>query len=200
MTAGIGKVLDSLYRMDPIRRSATIWVLLQALLWTVFAIGYLANPGAWNGGPAAEPAAGGRLAMFMHIITNNLIVIALIAGGNLFVRFGSATPGLLVLLLQGITIGWIAGANGFAVPFPSPAAANLQYLRVGLWETTAYALACAVTLPKSLLVAPSFPAREWTTVRSLKELHFARTEKWLGLFALAALVGAAIVETFYLTR
>lgn len=71
-------------------------------------------------------------------------------------RFNTIIPGLLTLVLQAVTIGWLAGANGFEVPFSSITAANMQYLKIGLWETTAYALVCSVTLLKSLLIAVRF--------------------------------------------
>ena len=56
-------------------------------------------------------------------------------------------------------IGWLAGANGFEVPFINVTAANMQYLRIGLWETTAYSLVCGVTLTKSLLISETFPPK-----------------------------------------
>ena len=76
----------------------------------------------------------------------------------------------------------------------------MQYFRIGLWETSAYAVFCAVTLTKSLLVADSFPAREWTETHTLRSLRFSRTEKALALLAFLFLVGAALVEAFYLAR
>jgi hypothetical protein len=108
------------------------------------------------------------------------------------------TPGLLILIIQGATIGWVAGTNGFEVPFASLAAANMQYLRIGLWETSAYAIICALTLTKSLLVANSFPAKEWAEKHTLRSLRFSSTEKALGVLALLFLVGAALVEALYL--
>ena len=79
-------------------------------------------------------------------------MLLLIGAGNLLVRFGSVTPGLLVLLVQGAAIGWVAGTNSFEVPFASVAAANMQYLRIGLWETSAYAIFVQ-------LLSPNIPCR-----------------------------------------
>ncbi|HHV44903.1 MAG TPA: hypothetical protein GXX57_09610 [Firmicutes bacterium] len=133
-----------------------------------------------------------------YIVLRNAIVLLLIGAGNLFVRFGVVTPGLLVLVVQGATIGWVAGTNSFEVPFTSVAAANMQYLRIGLWETSAYAIFCAVTLTKSLLVADSFPAKEWAEKHTLRSLRFSGTEKALGLLAFLFLIGAALIEALYL--
>jgi hypothetical protein len=93
-------------------------------------------------------------------------------------------------------IGWLAGSNGFEVPFKTVTAANLQYLRIGLWETTAYVLACAVTLPKSLLIADTFPAKEWSQKRSLKDIKFSIDEIIITVLGAIILISAAIVETF----
>ncbi len=195
--------LSSLYLVGAVERTKKIWVLMQLVLWFFFAIGYLADPSAWIDVQTVDPssaAVGGWLTTFGYILARNAVVLALISIGNLFVRFGSVTPGLFVLVIQGATIGWVAGTNGFEVPFTSMTAANVQFLRVGLWETTAYAIICALTLTKSLLVASSFPAKEWTEVYSLKELRFSKAEKVLGLLATLSLVVAALVEALYLTR
>jgi uncharacterized membrane protein SpoIIM required for sporulation len=138
------------------------------------------------------------LSTFLFIAINNLIVCALIVAGNLFARFSLATPGLLVLLVQAIMIGWLAGSNGFEVPFLSVKAANIQFLKIGLWETTAYALACAVTLPKSLNISDTFPAKKWTQTRKLKDVKFNTAEIWVSVFAGGVLVIAAAIEAFVL--
>lgn len=72
----------------------------------------------------------------------------------------------------------------------------MQYFRIGLWETTAYALACAVTLPKSLNIAQTFPAKEWSQTRRLRDVSLSTVERGLLLLGGVVLVGAAIVETF----
>lgn len=118
--------------------------------------------------------------------------------GNIFVRFNIVTPGLVVLVVQAVMIGWLAGSNGFEVPFASITAANIQFLRIGLWETTAYALVGAVTLPKSLLVADKFPAKEWSQTRKLKDIKFSNAEICILLVGITVLLVAAIIETFAL--
>lgn len=114
-------------------------------------------------------------------------------------RFNIITPGLLVLVIQAVMIGWLAGSNGFEVPFANVKAANMQYLRIGLWETTAYALVCAVTLPKSLLIADTFPAKKWSQTRNLKDIDLSITETSILLLGAIGLLVAAIVETFSVT-
>jgi hypothetical protein len=148
MSKSIGRFFSGLYQVGAVKRTIIIWLLLQAVLWVFFVIGYLARPGAWQDVPAIAPASaavGGVASTLGYIVFRNAIVLLLIGAGNILVRFGSVTPGLLVLLVQGATIGWVAGTNGFEVPFPSIAAANLQYLRIGLWETSAYAVFCGLT-------------------------------------------------------
>lgn len=201
MGKAAGKWFAKLYDLEPLQRAVAVWLLFQLVLWLTFGVGYLLNPGAWVDVPPIPPsqaAVGGWLSTLMFIIVNNALVVLIIVAGNLFVRFGWVTPGLLALLIQGTAIGWLAGTNGFEAPFASVATANAQFLRVGLWETTAYALACAVTLPKSLLVSKTFPATEWAEVHKLKDLRFSAKEKLLGLSVIVSLLTAALVEAGYL--
>lgn len=203
MSKSIGRLFSGLYKVGAVRRTIIVWFLLQAVLWVFFAAGYLAKPGAWQDVPAVAPssaAVGGVASTMGYIVLRNCIVLLLIGAGNLLVRFGVVTPGLLVLIVQGAAIGWLAGTNGFEVPFPSVAAANMQYLRIGLWETSAYAVFCGLTLTKSLLVADSFPAKEWAEKHTLRSLRFSGAEKALAVLTLLLLVGAALVEALYLAR
>jgi hypothetical protein len=196
----ISKV-SSIYKMNVIKRSLIIWVSFQVVLWAIFFISYITHKEAWSNVIQVNPstaAVGGMLSTFLFIAINNLIVCALIVAGNLFARFSLATPGLLVLLVQAIMIGWLAGSNGFEVPFLSVKAANIQFLKIGLWETTAYALACAVTLPKSLNISDTFPAKKWTQTRKLKDVKFNTAEIWVSVFAGGVLVIAAAIEAFVL--
>jgi hypothetical protein len=202
MAQSLKQSFDRLYQMDAMQRTLVVWLAFQLILWLTFGIGYLLNQDAWIDVPAVPPssaAEGGWLGTLLYIVISNSIVLALIVGGNLFVRFGPVTPGMLVLLVQAVSIGWLAGTNGFEVPFTSVALANAQFLRVGLWETTAYAVGCALTLPKSLLIADGLFAREWTEQRKLKDLRFSSSEKGLALVIALTLIGAALVETIYLT-
>lgn len=160
--------IGSIYKLSAIKRSIIIFLGFQAIQWLIFGIAYISNKEAWLNVAEIEPitaAVGGWWSTLLYIIINNLIICILIIIGNLFVRFRFITPGLLVIAIQAVMIGWLAGSNGFEVPFKTVTAANLQYLRIGLWETTAYVLACAVTLPKSLLIADTFPAKEWSQKR-----------------------------------
>lgn len=203
MSRSLGRLISGLYQVGAVKRTIIIWLLLQSVLWMFFAIGYLAKPYSWENVQTVAPssaAVGGIAGTLGYILARNSIVLLLIGAGNLLVRFGSVTPGLLVLMIQGATIGWMAGTNGFEVPFSSVAAANMQYFRIGLWETSAYAVFCALTLTKSLLVANRFPATEWTEKHTLRSLKFTGIEKALGLLAFLFLVGAAMVEALYLTE
>lgn len=84
------------------------------ILWGAFGIAALMHPGAYFGveaSPATESMTGAPLFGFIVLMNGN--VILLIAGGNIFARFGQVTPGLVVLLVQGVQIGWLAGSKGF---------------------------------------------------------------------------------------
>lgn len=139
-------------------------------------------------------AVGGWWSTLFYIIISNLIICILIIIGNVFVRFSYITPGLLVIAIQAVMIGWLAGSNGFEIPFKTVADANIQYLRIGLWETTAYALICAVSLPKSLLTSETFPAKEWLQQRSFKDIKLSIDEIIITVLSAIMLISAAIIE------
>ncbi len=103
-----------------------------------------------------------------------------------------------MLLIQGVMIWWLGGSNGFEVPFVNIAAANMQYLKIGLWETTAYALVCAVTLNKSLHISDTFPAKKWSQTRKFQDIKLNHTEIIIIVLGSIALLCAAIAETFFL--
>ena len=52
----------------------------------------------------------------------------------------------------------------------------------------------AVTLPKSVNVAATFPAKQWTMTRRLKEIRFSRSEISIAALGVVSLIGAALVE------
>ena len=160
MSKSIGRLFSGLYRVGAMKRTIIVWLLLQAVLWVFLprVSGRLAA-GCTGSSASAPWLAGGQHDGLYR--AEKLHCTAAHGAGNLLVRFGVVTPGPLVLDRSGCAIGWLAGTNGFEVPFPSVAAANMQYLRIGLWETSAYAVFCGLTLTKSLLVADSFPAKEW---------------------------------------
>ncbi len=183
-----------LYRSNVIIRSLVLWLAFMIVQWGVFGVGLLTHPEAWVDVPAVARETGWNV--FFTIVSRNLILIGLIVIGNLFARFGPLTSGLVILAYQAIAIGWTAGTNGFAEPFPSVVAANAAFLRIGLWETTAYVLTCAATLTKSLNIADTFPPQTWAETRTLKTLDFNTMEIIVAAFGLLCLVGAALVEAF----
>lgn len=201
MQTGIAFKAKSLFKMGAFKRVIITWIIFQGVLWLVFGIIYYLNLDAWNMAPESVHGisnSDGCFRIFLGIIANNLILFLLIVIGNMFVRFGAVTPGLVILLIQGIMIGYVAGTNSFEIPFNSVVEANLQYLRVGLWETTAYALICGVTMTKSLYIADSFPAKQWTRVRTLRDIKFSITEKIFALISVLLLVIAAYIEAIYI--
>jgi hypothetical protein len=193
-------MLSQLYRLGAFKRTAVLWVAFMVMLWGSFGLARLANPGAFTGivgEPGADAMSG--IALFGFIVVMNSLVMLLIAGGNVFVRFGWVTPGLVVLIAQGLQIGWLAGSNGFEMPFATVEAANQAFLRIGLWETSAYALICGVTLTKSLNVSATFPPRTWIETHRLTDLRLHRSEAVLTATAVVMLVCAALSETFVLS-
>ena len=180
--------------MPVLWRTVFIWLGFMVVLWTIFAVGWVTHPQAWRNVILVEPQKGWQV--FGLILCNNFLLLALITLGNLFIRFGNVTPGLVILGIQATVIGWTAGTNGFIEPFQSVTAANTAFLYIGLWETTAYVVICAVTLSKSLLVSDTFPAKKWVKSTSIKELTFTRLEFGIALLGLFALIGAAAIEAF----
>ncbi len=194
--------INNIYEMGVLKRNVIIWAVFQIILWAVFGIAYSFNVNSWGNVSGTEYVAAnsdGLLKTFFIIIINNLILFSFIVLGNVFVRFHLFTPGLLILLLQGVMIGWVAGSNSFEFPFASVSQANIQYLKVGLWETTAYALACAVTLTKSLNIADTFPAKQWSKVRKIKEISLSVAEKRLFSIGILLLIISAYVEAVLIT-
>lgn len=194
--------MGQLYKLNIVHRTLLIWIVFQVLLWSVFFVGFLTHRAHWENNimlPPQMAAEGDFLSTLAYILMHNILICLLIVAGNLFVRFGWVTPGLAILLLQAINIGWLAGSNGFEVPFATVSTANIQYLRIGLWETTAYTIACAVTLPKSLLVAATFPAKKWESTRKWNELKWNKAEKWIAVLGGTVLLFAAVVEAWHLT-
>ncbi len=92
-----------------------IWVCFQLLLWSVFVLSYTLNKQAWINTVIIVSRDTGWMATLFYIIASNLVLCFLIAAGNIFVRFGPVTPGLVILIMQGVLIGWMA-VNGFKVP------------------------------------------------------------------------------------
>lgn len=185
-----------LYRSDVWLRTGLLWLAFMVTTWLVAGIAYLTHPQAWQNVPAVQPEKGWNV--FFFIIISNVLLCGLIVLGNLFVRFGAVTAGLLILFWQAVVIGWTAGTNGFAEPFPSFSAANTAFLLVGLWETTAYVLICAVTVTKSRLISEAFPAQGWSQQRRWADVSFSRAESFVIALSGALLVGAAAVEAFVL--
>ncbi len=190
--------MGSVLRMSVLGRSVWVWLVFKLVLWMTFGLSFLIHKKEWVDVAlvqASSAAEGGWASTLLFILASNLLICLLIAGGNIFVRFGSVSPGLVILLIQAVSIGWLAGSNGFEIPFESVRHANLQYLKVGFLETTAYALTCAVTLPKSLYVSKTFPAKKWAEIRRFKDLKFTQTELIFLFAGGIAITIAAIIET-----
>jgi len=186
--------MKRLLTMNVVARSLALWAAFMLVMGLVFALGWATHRDAWNTGVDVPRETGWPVLWF--ILGHNLLLIALIVAGNLFVRFGGVTPGLLVLAWQAVAIGWTAGTNGFMEPFPTVRAANEAFLRIGLWETTAYALICAVTLTQSLYVADTFPAKAWAETRRIRDLRFSSADILVAGTGLLSLLFAAVSEAF----
>jgi hypothetical protein len=187
--------LQNLLEKDVLSRIFILWLVSMPVLWLIFAVGAYTHQDAWVNVQAVEPQTGWNV--FWFILRNNFLILGLITLGNLFVRFGAVTPGLLILAIQIVTIGWTAGTNSFMEPFPSIEAANTAFVRIGLWEITTYISICAITLSKSLLVADTFPAKRWTKTTRLKDVTFTRAEVIASILSVFALVSVAYIEAFF---
>lgn len=187
-------MLETMYQKNVVSRALFIWLGFSAALWLIFGLAYFTHPQSWGSAVEIQPQTG--WGVFGMIVASNSLLLLLIIFGNLFVRFGVITPGLIILAIQAVMIGWTAGTNSFVEPFASVAQANAAFLRIGLWETSAYALLCAVTLPKSLLVSNTFPARQWAQQRTIKDLRFTKGERMIAAAGVLCLIGAAYVEAF----
>lgn len=197
----IKEIFNYLYSNNAIKRTIILWITVQLLLWLIFGISFFINEEAWVNVLEIEKGAaavGGFWSTFFYIISHNLLLVIFIVIGNLFVRFGKITPGLLILILQVIGIGWLAGSNSFEVLFTSVLMANIQYLKIGLWEITVYVIVCAVTLPKSLYIADSFPATKWQEVRKFSDILLNKKEIILLFISIILLIMAATIEAFFL--
>jgi len=187
-------MLETIYQKNVVSRTLIVWLGFSAALWLIFGLAYFTHPQAW--GSAVEVRRQTGLDVFRMIITSNSLLLLLIIAGNLFVRFGAVTPGLIILAIQAVIIGWTAGTNDFLDPFATVAQANAAFLRIGLWETTAYAVMCAVTMPKSLLVGDTFPARRWVKKKAFKDLCFTKSELVIAVASVLCLISAAYIEAF----
>lgn len=188
-----------LLTMGTYKRTATVWMGFMALLWGTFGLARLVHPGAYPG--VAEPVVTSPtgIGLFAYIAAMNGFIILMLVVGNLFVRFSWFTPGLIILILQAIAIGWTAGSNAFEVPFATVGDAHSAFLRVGLLETSAYAIVTAVTLTKSCLISSTFPPKEWAETRKLSEVPWSRSDLVMLTVALVMWLGAAVNETILLS-
>lgn len=186
--------MHRLLKLTVIKRSLLIWIIGILTTFIIFYIAAFTHPEVWTQFGFRSPQTGWPV--FFFIIFFNLLLIAFIVVGNIFVRFGSVTPGIVILFIQLIHIGWIAGTNSFMEPFASIASANLAFLRIGLWEITAYVLFCSATLDKSLYVSDTFPAKEWKETKTLKDIHFSNADKIVILIGCISLLLAATIEAF----
>lgn len=192
-----------MYKLSALKRSIVVWSMFQLLLWTMFVVSYFIHNDAWTNVAAIGPiykTYGNLGSTILFIAGNNLFICLIIVCGNLIARFKSITPGLLVMIIQGVTIGWLAGRNGFEVPFNSVLEANLQFLKIGLWETTAYAIFCGVTISKSLNISDTFPAKKWSKTLTFDEIKLNKSEWTLILLACVMIFSSAIIEANYLVR
>lgn len=183
-----------IYQKNVASRTLFIWLGFSTVLWLNFGVAYFTHPQAWASAVEFQRQTG--WAVLETILASNSLLLLLIITGNLFVRFGAITPGLIILVIQAVSIGWTAGTNSFLEPFTSVAQANAAFFRIGLWETTAYAVMCAVTLPKSLLVSDTFPVQKWVEQKAFKDLTFTCSELVIATTGMLCLIGAAYVEAF----
>jgi hypothetical protein len=98
--------LHNLLEKGVLSRIFILWLVSMSVLGAVFAVGAYTHQDAWVNVQPVEQQTG--WSVFWFILRNNFLILGLIALGNLFVRFGAVTPGLLILAIQLVTIGWTA--------------------------------------------------------------------------------------------
>ena len=196
----MNKILN-LYKADVWKRTLIIWLFCQIVMWLIFGVSYLCHQDAWinvSDVVGNNDSINEWWSLFLFIVFNNLFICILIMIGNWFVRFNIITPGVLILLLQIIGIGWVAGSNAFEFPFTSVSEANIQYLKIGLWEVTAYIFSFSATISKSLNESNRFLPNKWDKTRSLKEMKPNKSEILIIAIAVILIIVAALIETFSL--
>jgi len=189
-------MIEKIFYMKPIKRTITVWVIFFLIQWITFGAGYFTHKEAWNSVEITVADTGINSAILIFI--NNFILVSLIILGNIFARFGRVSIGGVILLIQGVIIGWTAGTNSFLFPFESLKEANINYFKIGLWELSAYAIICGVTITKSLYISETFPPKKWISEKKIKDIKFNTTEIILLLTGFVLLVGSALVEGFFI--
>lgn len=176
-------------------RLAVLWVVMLALTFGSFGVHLWLGDGYGEAAAATTapevPSLLGLLALIWSINLANAAVIGL--ASTLF-RFGPFNVGTLYLAVQLVMIGRIAGLNTFAYPMASVSDGLLQFIRVGLWEVTAYVIVAAVTITKARWIADRLGASEWRQRRTWRELDWSGTERSLLVAAVGLILGAGLVE------
>lgn len=150
--------------------------------------------------PVAAPEASGVLRLLGVAWTVNLANAALIGVASTLFRFGPVNVGTAYLTVQLVVIGRIAGLNTFAYPMPSVVDGLVQFLRVGLWEVTAYVIVAAVTMTKARWIADRPGAAQWRERRRWRQLPWTTTDRWLLFVAVTLILLAGAIEAVTLAR
>lgn len=191
--------LEKIYKLKLKKRCIVMWIVFQVLLWGIFFIAFFLNKDKWENininKIEQEISIGMCVSSFVRILIMNILIYTIIAAGNLIARINIFTPGTVILLIHAIGLGWLAGINGFSVEFDSLLSANIQFLKVDLWEYTAYILVCCVTMTKSVYILEDYKMRKFEKTSSLKEIKFTKIETKVLAISFAILVTSAIIET-----
>lgn len=188
-------VIERFYERPVGVRLVVLWVAMLALTFGSFGVHLWLGDGYGEAAATtAAPEAPSLLRLVAIIWSINLANAAVIGLTSTLFRFGPFNVGTLYLAVQVVMIGRIAGLNAFEFPMSSIADGLLQFLRVGLWEVTAYVIVAAVTITKARWIADRLGASEWRERRTWRELDWNDDERWLLVAAVGLILGAGLVE------
>ena len=189
--------MAGILNLGAVKRSVVVLLGFQVLRWLVFGISYMLNRGSWVEVAAVEAstaAVGGWWSTFFFILLS-ILFICVLCRGNILVRFGSITPGLLVLPSARLSL--LAGWRGPKVlsTISQCGRSEPAVLEDRALGDISLCPDCAVTLPKSLLVADTFPAKQWSETRRLRDIALSPAETGIVVLGCLMLIAAALIET-----
>lgn len=182
-------------------RVVVLWLVTLTIMFVSFGLHlWLGNGYEQVAAVPPERASTRLLPLLLTIWGINLANALVIGFTSTLFRFGPVNVGTLYLTVQVVMIGRIAGLNRFEYPMANVGEGLLQFLRVGLWEVTAYAIVAGVTLTKARWIADRPGASTWRERRTWAELDWGRTEWTMLAVATVLLLGSGVVEALWIVQ
>lgn len=182
-------------------RVVVLWLMALGVMFASFGLHLWLGSGYDEvAAPSAAPGSARLLPLLLTIWGINVANALVIGVTSTLFRFGPINVGALYLTVQVVMIGRIAGLNGFEHPMASVGEGLVQFVRVGLWEVTAYVIVAGVTLTKARWIADRLGAKTWREQRTWAELDWSRTERWMLAVAAVLILGSGFVEALWITE